>query len=97
MWCIECDAANVDALVDVRLSEKRDMEVAQAFFRSAQAVSGVAPASVTTDCHNSFSRAIRTELTEGETPDQAISEQSNRTGPSREQGKVRTDEWFQKL
>jgi hypothetical protein len=28
MWCIECDAANVDALVDVRLSEKRDMEAA---------------------------------------------------------------------
>jgi hypothetical protein len=26
MWCIECDAANVDALVDVRL--KRDMEAA---------------------------------------------------------------------
>src|ERR1700676_2508523 len=50
------------ALVDVRLSETRDMEAAKAFFRSAKAVTGVIPARVTTDGHDSYPRAIRTEL-----------------------------------
>jgi putative transposase len=52
------------ALVDVRLSETRDMEAAKAFFRSAKAVTGVTPARVTTDGHDSYPRAIRTELNE---------------------------------
>jgi putative transposase len=52
------------ALVDVRLSEKRDMEAAKAFFRSAKAVTGVTPARVTTDGRDSYPRAIRTELDE---------------------------------
>jgi len=36
-------------LVDVLFSEHGDMEAAQAFFRSAQAVTGVTPDRVTTD------------------------------------------------
>ena len=51
-----------DALVDVRLSERRDMAAAKAFFRSAKAVTGVTPARVTTDGHDSYPRAIPTEL-----------------------------------
>ena len=42
------------------------MEAAKAFFRSAKAVTGVTPARVTTDGHDSYPRAIRTELDEGE-------------------------------
>src|SRR6202161_896459 len=37
------------ALVDVRLSETRDMAAAEKFFRSAKAVTGVTPARVTTE------------------------------------------------
>jgi transposase-like protein len=53
------------ALVDVRFSETRDMAAAKAFFRSAKQVTGVTPARVTTDGHDSYPRAIRTELGEG--------------------------------
>jgi len=53
------------ALVDVRLSETRDMTTAKAFFRSARAVTGVTPARVTTDGHDSYPRAIRTVLGDG--------------------------------
>jgi putative transposase len=53
------------APVDGRLSEKRDMAAAKAFFRSAKAVTGVTPAHVTTDGHDSYPRAIRTELDAG--------------------------------
>src|SRR3954466_8806673 len=49
-------------LVDVLFSEHRDMAAAQAFFRSAKAVTGVTPDRVTTDGHDSYARAIRTEL-----------------------------------
>ncbi len=49
-WCYLYRAIDrFGALVDVRLSEKRDTEAAKAFFRSAKAVTGVAPARVTTD------------------------------------------------
>jgi len=37
------------ALVDVMLSERRDLAAAKAFFRSAKAVTGVTPDRVTTD------------------------------------------------
>jgi putative transposase len=47
-------------LVDVMLSEKRDMAAAIAFFRSAKAVTRVTPSRVTTDGHDSYPRAIRT-------------------------------------
>ena len=43
-------------------SEHRDMAAAQAFFRSAQAVTGITPDRVTTDSHDSYPRAIRTTL-----------------------------------
>jgi putative transposase len=46
--------------VDVRLSETRDMAAAKAFFRSAGTVTGVVPARVTTEGHDSYPRAIRT-------------------------------------
>src|SRR5205085_1933844 len=49
-------------LVDVLFSEHRDMAAAQAFFRSAQAVTGVTPDRVMTDGHDSYLRAIRTTL-----------------------------------
>jgi putative transposase len=50
------------ALVDVMLSEHRDLAAARAFFRSAKAVTGVTPDRVTTDDHDAYRRAIRTEL-----------------------------------
>jgi putative transposase len=54
------------ALVDVRLSETRDMEAAKAFFRPAKIVTGVVPARVTTDrWHDNYRRAMRTELSDG--------------------------------
>src|SRR3954471_20759028 len=48
--------------VDTMLSEHRDMAAAQAFFRSAKAVTGVTPDQVTTDGHGSYPRAIRSTL-----------------------------------
>jgi len=48
--------------VDTMLSEHRDMAAAQAFFRSAQAVTGVTPDQVTTDGHGSYPWAIRSTL-----------------------------------
>lgn len=53
------------ALVDVVFSDKRDMAAACAFFRSAEAATGVTPDRVTTDGHASYPRAIGTELGEG--------------------------------
>jgi putative transposase len=50
------------ALVNVMLREHRDLAAAKAFFRSAKTVSGVTPARVTTDGHDAYPRAIRTEL-----------------------------------
>src|SRR5829696_3085758 len=44
------------------LSENRAMAAAHAFFRSAQAVTGLAPERVTTDGHGSYPRAIRSTL-----------------------------------
>jgi putative transposase len=49
------------ALVDVMFSETRDMAAAKAFFRS-KAVTGIIPERVTTDGHDSYPRAIRSEL-----------------------------------
>jgi putative transposase len=49
-------------LVDVTLSETRDMAAAKAFFRSAKTVAGMTPVRVTTDGHDSDPRAIHTEL-----------------------------------
>ena len=49
-------------LVDTMLSEHRDMAAAQAFFRSAKAITGITPERVTTDGHGSYPRAIRSTL-----------------------------------
>jgi putative transposase len=64
-WCYLYRAIDTSgALVDVRLSEARDMAAAKAFFRSAKMVTGITPARVTTDGRDSYPRAIRTELGE---------------------------------
>jgi putative transposase len=62
-WCYVYRAIDSSgALVDVLFSEHRDMKAAEAFFRSAQAVTGITPDRVTTDGHDSYPRAVRTEL-----------------------------------
>lgn len=62
-WCYVYRAIDRSgALVDVLFSERRDMTAAKAFFRSAKAVTGITPDRVTTDGHDSYPRAIRTEL-----------------------------------
>ena len=50
------------ALVDVMLSEHRDLAAAKRFFRSAKAITGVIPDRVTTDGHDAYPQAIRTIL-----------------------------------
>ncbi len=62
-WCYVYRAIDRSgALVDVLFSERRDMKAARASFRSAKAVTGMIPDRVTTDGHDSYPRAIRTEL-----------------------------------
>jgi putative transposase len=65
-WCYLYRAIDTSgALVDVMLSKARDMAAAMRFFRSAKTVTGITPARVTTDGHDSYPRAIRTEPGEG--------------------------------
>ncbi|MFL5338245.1 MAG: IS6 family transposase, partial [Geminicoccaceae bacterium] len=65
-WCYVYRAIDsTGALVDVLFSEHRDMAAAKAFFRSARAVTGVTLDRVTTDGHDSYPRAIRSELGRG--------------------------------
>ena len=72
-WCYLYRAIDRHgALVDVRLSETRDMAAAKAFFRSAKVVTGVIPPRVTTDGHDSYPRAIRSE------PDNGVKHRTNR-------------------
>jgi putative transposase len=52
------------ALVDVMLSERRDLAAAQAFLRSARTVTGMVPDRVTSDGHDAYPAAIRGELGE---------------------------------
>jgi transposase-like protein len=62
-WCYLYRAIDRDGnLIDTMLSKHRDMAAAQAFFRSAKAVTGITPDRVTTDGHGSYPRAIRTVL-----------------------------------
>jgi putative transposase len=64
-WCYLYRAIDRNGhLVDVRLSETRDLAAAKAFFRSARAVTGVTPDRVTSDGHRSYPRAIACELGE---------------------------------
>jgi transposase-like protein len=51
-------------LVDIRLSEHRDMDGAKQFFHQAVETVGHAPDRVTTDGHDSYPRAIRETLGE---------------------------------
>jgi putative transposase len=65
-WCYAYRAIDGSgALVDVLFSEHRDMRAARAFFRSAKTVTGLTPDRVTTDGHDSYPRAICTELGRG--------------------------------
>jgi transposase-like protein len=58
-WCYLYRAIDHDGnLVDSRLSEKRDMDAAKAFFKQALAVVGHTPETITTDGHRSYPRAI---------------------------------------
>src|SRR5258708_6051298 len=58
-WCYLYRAIDQDGkLVDSMLSEKRNMEAAQRFFKQAVAVIGSTPQQVTTDGHASYPRAI---------------------------------------
>ncbi len=62
-WCYLYRAIDRDGnLVDSMVSEKRDMDAAQRFFRQAVEVVGHAPERVTTDGHASSPRAIRETL-----------------------------------
>jgi putative transposase len=59
-WCYLYRAIDRDGhLIDVRLSDTRDLAAAEAFFRSAWTVSGVTPERITTDGHDAYPRAIR--------------------------------------
>lgn len=59
-WCYLYRAIDQDgSLVDSMLSEKRNMEAAQRFFKQAVAMVGHTPKQVTTDGHTSYPRAIR--------------------------------------
>ena len=62
-WCYLYRAIDRSgALVDVMFSEHRDMAAAKAFCRAAKMVTGATPDRITTDGHDSYPRAIRTEL-----------------------------------
>ena len=62
-WCYLYRAIDRDGnLIDAMLSERRDMQAAKAFFRSARATMGFRPDRVTTDGHGSYPRAIRSVL-----------------------------------
>lgn len=57
-WCYLYRAIDRDGnLVDLMLSEKRDMAAAKAFFRDAIEVVGQLPERVTTDGHDAYPRA----------------------------------------
>ena len=62
-WCYLYRAIDRDGnLVDSRLSERRDLGAARAFFNEALEVTGTTPDRVTTDGHDAYPRAIRDEL-----------------------------------
>ncbi len=62
-WCYLYRGIDEDGnLVDVRLSEKRDMEAAKAFFAQAHEVAEQTPQRVVTDGLSSYPRAIDEEL-----------------------------------
>jgi putative transposase len=65
-WCYLYRAIDREGnLVEVLLSEHRDMAAAQRFFAQALAIAGHAPERVTTDGHDAYPRAIRETLGDG--------------------------------
>lgn len=64
-WCYLYRAVDKEGnLVDVKLSKKRDMEAAKAFFEKALSSAGEAPEQVTTDGHDAYPRAVKETLGE---------------------------------
>ena len=62
-WCYLYRAIDKEGnLVDVRLSKKRDMAAAKAFFKKALAIADAPPEQVTTDGHDAYPRAVKEEL-----------------------------------
>jgi DDE domain len=88
-WCYLYRALDrAGNLVDVRRSERRDLEAARAFFRSAKAVTGVTPAR---PGHDRRARQLppRHPKRAGPrraAPDQRLPERPPRAGPPRHQG-----------
>jgi len=67
-WCYRYRTIDREGnLVEILLSEKRDMAVAQRFFTAALDAAGHAPEQVTTDGHDAYPRAIRETLGDGVT------------------------------
>ncbi len=67
-WCYRYRAIDREGnVVDARLSETRDLDAAQRFFRQAVAMVGPLPERVTMDGHDADPRAIRATLGEGGT------------------------------
>jgi putative transposase len=65
-WCYLYRAIDREGnLVEVLLSEQRDMDAAQRFFAQALEIAGRAPTQVTTDGHDAYPRAIRETLGAG--------------------------------
>ena len=65
-WCYLYRAIDKEGeLIDVRLSQKRDMEAVKAFFEKALSTADAPPEQVTTDGHDSYPRAIRETLGKG--------------------------------
>jgi transposase-like protein len=62
-WCYLDRGIDEDGnLVDVRLSQKRDMEAAKAYFAQAHELLEAVPERVVSDGHTSYPRAIEEEL-----------------------------------
>ena len=62
-WCYLYRAIDREGkLVDVRLSEKRDIGAAKAFFKKTLATAYAPPETVTTGGHDSYPRAVRETL-----------------------------------
>ena len=60
MWCYLYRCIDRDGnLVDVMLSQNRNMKAAKRFFKQAVKVIGYRPQRVTSDSHPSYPRAVR--------------------------------------
>jgi len=89
-WCYLYRAIDkAGRLVDVGLSEKRDMKAARAFFRSAKAVTDITPDRVTTDGHDCYPPGDPHRAGQGgAAPAQPLPEQQAGTGPPGFEGPI---------